>query len=289
MLIDHVGARVVASLDATARRRLERTITESGRPGAARLFEAGACEMNGAARHVVLRVRKGRLAAEIHLGATATYENHALRISSEVPDTILSAMRGRPVVQIAAHPLLEGLVASSARRQEGQGGGETVVETRRAPDVDMRDIPVAANRPIDLLEVLETLGAKSTCRVAATICEWMSTDQRTALALRLGSGATPPCARATDLMPWRPRGVEHVRLEIGNGILHAGLSMTTGSYRDMRLSLYGSPRSISNTLSGGLFWAHRGRTLLEYHRTLADPTITLDELRNRLHKAKDAA
>lgn len=269
--VDTVTARVIALLPPMSRRRLDDQLrTRRTWPSdVMKTYSAGPGELE----RVRLNIdsKRGKLVSRVWLTSKARWERHALYLTMEIPDTLIAAMRRKPLDSVVSHPLLSGLTITSARRE----GGEVVIETARLPLVAVGDIAsIGVDRPLDLIETLRARGVTQVCKVAADLIRTVPASTRHLLAARLAETGR---STLTDIVGWRPNGATSLSTYVQDGRLQATVQFNVGSFNAGSLGLYGASRTNGRILTGP-FSRFRRYPTNGYKTRLEQPYVTLDAL-----------
>ena len=280
--IDPLTAKVIAALTGPARRRLDSYLLNA--PGDQRLSGAGYRAVPGEMPDIEPGVwlhaamSKGRPVMTVELdGRRATWSAHVLTLRTELPDTVVAAMRNRDLGTIVDHALLRGVVVSSARRLRGVNDVEMViVETKRRPEIKIADIvSEGIERPVDPIEALRALGIHTMCRVATNILDRLSPAGVQALIHRLSPGVRS--LGVMDLFGYPPSGLTSLSLHIKEGSLTTTALFFNGRFETGRMICHGTPASRATCFSSGLFPLYRGIGPGNHIRAPRNATISLDD------------
>jgi len=267
--VDIVTARVIALLPPSSRKRLDDALSRRRMwpSDAMKPYRAGAGELDGLT--LMVESKRGRLASMVWISGKARWERHALHLTMDVPDTLIVAMRRKPLDSIVAHPLLAGLVVTSARRD----GKNVIIETGRLPLAPVAGIAsTGVDRPVDLIETLRARGVTEVCRVAADLVHTIPYATRHLLASRLAAAGK---SAISDLVGWKPNGALGMSVYVHEGRLHATVQFTVGQFNAGSLSIHGSSRTNGRLLTGP-FYRFKARQSNRYRTRLEKPYVTLD-------------
>lgn len=282
-MVDPLVAEVVAHLTPGARRRLDGYIRGGLQDqGLARLgFKAVSAEIPdiGGVQALTAQIRRGKAILRIQFQGSVAWEEQRLILWRQMPDTLISAMRGRALRTVVDHPLFDGATVSSARRHDGS----VVIETKRRAPVDLSSVAsTGVTSPLELIGTLSALGVAQVCKVASNIICAMQPPAIQAMLDRLAS--TPESAVLTDLVSWLPSGVESMTVGVKDGVLGCRADLTAGSFSTGRLNLHGGSRSRSKILGGWVFAPYKCMGPSYQPRTPRQPTIPLQEFTVKFHE-----
>lgn len=287
--IDPLTAKVIAALTGPARRRLDSYLLNA--PGDQRLSGAGYRAVPGEMPDIEPGVwlhaamSKGRPVMTVELdGRRATWSAHVLTLRTELPDTVVAAMRGVDLGRIVQHPLTDDACVSSARRTGD--AGTIVIETKRRPETRIADIASTGTQTTpDPVETLRELGIEKMCRVAARVIERMVPAQVEALMHRLSSGGRS--FAMLDLFGYPPTGLESMKLHIRDGALVTTATFHNGRFETGRMTCHGSARSRATCFASGLFGLYRGMGPGHHIRKPREEMISLDGFAAEKQKRDD--
>ncbi len=291
--VDSVIAAAVSALGHNARRLLDSHLTFA--PQAAVVAAAGwgahATEMRGLPDVAMLKVewRRARPHFSLHFRSGVRWEGHRLVMPCTLPDTMVAAFRLKSLRGIADHPLFEGIVISSARREDAQ---RIVIETRRRPETRLADIvSTGVDTPLDLYDTLRALGVGEVCCVASEAIRRLGRDRLQSLLDRLCA-----CAAAgrteipiLDVFGHPPSGIVAMSLHLANGALTTSCSFHNGRFRTGRMTCHGGSRSLATCYSNGMFHLYKGNGPGYKVRNPVRPTWTVDEMQRNDTRRRELA
>lgn len=279
--IDPTAAGAIAALTEIARKRLDGYVrlARADRKEASRGFRADAAEMPAlkGVQGIGVIVRRDKPIVTIRFDDGVIWEQHKLTLRMEAPDTVLSAMRDKPLPHLVSHPLLEGAVISSARMNEDV----LVIETKRRTGIELADIEsTGITVPLVLDETFDALGVRQVCRVAAKLVAQLSASSLQTLLERLAGPSRH--ASLDDLLRWMPAGIETISVDIKDDALLCRAALVNGTFRTGTLSVWGGARSRSQILGGSVFASYKGYGPSYQPRKPKAPLITVEEFRSRM-------
>lgn len=280
--VDPVIAAAVLALGPNARRLLDSHLVFAPQTAvvAAAGWEAHATEMRGLADVAMLKVewRRARPHFSLHFRSGVRWEGHRLVMPCALPDTVIAAFRLKSLRDIADHPLFEGVVISSARREDAQ---RIVIETRRRPEMRLADIvSTGFDTPLDPYDTLRALGVGEVCRVASEAMRRLGRDHLQSLLARLCACAATGRTEIPilDVFGHPPSGIVAMSLHLADGALTTSCGFHNGRFRTGRMICHGGSRSLATCFSSGMFPLYKGIGPGYNVRKPVRPTWTIDEM-----------
>jgi hypothetical protein len=280
--VDPVIAAAVSALGPNARRLLDSHLIFAPQTAvvAAAGWEAHATEMRELPNVAMLKVewRRARPHFSLHFRSGVRWEGHRLVMPCTLPNTVVAAFRLKPLRGIADHPLFEGVVVSSARKEDAQ---RIVIEARRRPETRISEIvSTGADTPLELYDTLRALGLVEVCRVASEAIRRLGRDQLQSLLDRLcacaATGRTD--IPILDVFGHPPSGIMAMSLHFADGALTTSCSFHNGRFRTGRMTCHGGSRSLATCFSSGMFPLYMGIGPGYSVRKPVRPTWTVDEM-----------